>query len=130
MIGSAYRYLYYYLFRLNFLTWSLLKQEWGGVAYGQAITGVAASQLVYLIAGFFVLRRRFCVTVLPGGGIGIFSLAAVLLAINYFLLGRQEKHHEIMREFASEGRAQKIRRGIFVWLYLIGSVVAVLAATL
>ncbi len=130
MIGSAYRYLYYYLFRLDFLTWSLLKHEWGGLAYGQAITGVAVSQFVYLMAVYFVLRRRFGVSVLPGGGIGIFSLAAVLLAINYLVFGREEKHREIMREFASEGRTQKIRRGIFVWLYLVGSVLAVLAATL
>ncbi len=129
VITRAFRYLYHYLFRFDFLTWSLLRRELGAFAYGQAITGIAASELAYLMAIYFVLKRQFGVTVLPGGGFGIFSLAAVLLALNYVIFGREKKHQEIMREFASEGRTQKIRRGILVWLYLMGSIVAVFAAT-
>lgn len=74
------------------------------------------------------VERYFGIVILPGDGTGILMLGLGVLALNFAVFGREKKHQEIMKEFSLEGRKQKILRGIAVWLYVVGSLMAVLSA--
>lgn len=119
IIYKAYRYVFYRIY-----AWQLKKYSDTHPSEIAAMTGIflVTSLNVISIPGLiemFTSTRVLTITeitrleMLPG--------VLLFLAIHYFILVFREKYKEIVKEFETETKEQRHKRGIYFWIYIIAT---------